>query len=70
MQYLHQLGVLHILPVLAQIVIVPPAVIEELNIGRQLGLNLPDLTALEWITTRRPVSFAAFTRVLRWPLSS
>lgn len=24
-----------------------------------MGLNLPDLGALDWITTRRPVSFAA-----------
>ena len=63
LQYLHQLGLLHILPALARPVTVPPAVIEEIDIGRKLGLNLPDLAAIEWITTRRPVSFAALPLV-------
>ncbi|WP_447972739.1 DUF3368 domain-containing protein [Nitrospira sp. Kam-Ns4a] len=58
-QYLYQLGLLHILPALARPITVPPAVLEEINVGRKLGLNLPDLAALDWITTRRPVSFAA-----------
>jgi predicted nucleic acid-binding protein len=58
-QYLHQLGLLHILPALARSVTVPPGVLEEINVGRKLGLNLPDLAAVDWITTRRPVSFAA-----------
>lgn len=62
-QYLHQLGLLHILPVLARPVTVPPAVLEEINFGRKLGLNLPDLAALDWITTRRPASFAALPLV-------
>lgn len=58
-QYLHQLGLLHILPALARPVTVPPAVLEEINVGRKTGLNVPDLAALDWITTRLPVSFAA-----------
>lgn len=57
-QYLHQLGLLHLLPALARLVTVPLAVLDEINVGRQLDLNLPDLTALDWITTRRPASFA------------
>lgn len=28
-----------------------------------MGLNLPDLAALDWITTRRPASFAALPLV-------
>jgi predicted nucleic acid-binding protein len=55
-QYLHQLELLHILRALAGGVIVPPAVVDELAEGRALGVNLPDLTALDWVTVRRPVS--------------
>lgn len=58
-QYLHQLGLLHILPALAEGVIVPPAVADELAAGRALGVNLPDLTGLDWVTVRRPASAAA-----------
>lgn len=56
LQYLHQLGLLHILPTLAGEVIVPPAVVDELEEGRALGVNLPEVMALDWITIRRPVS--------------
>jgi hypothetical protein len=55
-QYLYQLDLLHILRSLAGDVIVPPAVVDELAEGRALGMSLPDLTALDWITVRRPVS--------------
>lgn len=55
-QYLHQLELLHILHALARQVIVPPAVVDELAEGRALGVNLPDLTTLDWVTVRRPVS--------------
>ena len=59
LQYLHQLGVLDILPKLVTTVTVPPAVEEELAAGRALGLNLPHLQSLGWITVRRPSSAAA-----------
>jgi len=55
-QYLHQLGLLDILRVLAKRVIVPPAVADELNEGRALGISLPDVGALDWIHLRRPIS--------------
>ena len=42
-QYLHQLELLHILPALAQGVIIPPAVVDEVAAGRALGVDLPDL---------------------------
>jgi uncharacterized protein len=58
-QYLHQLGLIHLLPALVGRVIVPPAVVDELLEGRALGVNLPDLTALDWVEIRRPVSVAA-----------
>jgi len=56
LQYLHQVGVLHILPALVRIVTVPPAVQEELNTGRNLSLSLPDLQSLDWIVVRGPSS--------------
>lgn len=54
LQYLHQLGLLHILPALVGRVTVPPAVIEELAVGRTAGLDLPDPEALAWIDIRSP----------------
>ena len=63
LQYLHQLGVLDILPKLVTTITVPPAVQDELTVGRNLGLNLPDLQILDWIIVRRPSSFAALPMV-------
>jgi predicted nucleic acid-binding protein len=62
-QYLHQLELLHILPALTEKVIVPPAVVNELNVGRSLGLNLPDLAALDWVEIRHPISSPALPLV-------
>jgi hypothetical protein len=62
-QYLHQLDLLHILRALTGGVIVPPAVVDELGEGRALGVNLPDLTTLGWVTVRRPVSEVALPLV-------
>jgi predicted nucleic acid-binding protein len=58
-QYLYQLELLHILPRLASRVLVPPAVVDEIEVGRAAGVPLPDLTDLDWITVQRPVSVAA-----------
>ena len=63
LQYLHQLGLLHLLPALAGRIIVPPAVLEELSSGRAQGVDLPDLAALEWVTIRQPTSVAALPLV-------
>ena len=59
LQYLHQIGLLHIFPALAGRVIVPQAVVEELAQGLAAGLNLPDLPTCEWVVVRRPVSVSA-----------
>lgn len=56
LQYLHQLDVLHILQALTDHIIVPPAVVQELAVGRTQGVNVPDPTALEWITVHQPAS--------------
>jgi len=52
LQYLHQLGLLDLLPGLVGSITVPPAVVEELEAGRALGLDLPDVPSLCWIIIR------------------
>ncbi len=63
LQYLHQLGALHVLPALAKRITVPASVEEELGVGLRLGLSLPDLGSLHWITVRRPSSSIALPLV-------
>ena len=60
-QYLYQLGLLHLLPSLADRITIPTAVAEELDEGRRLGVSLPDVGTLAWVTIRSPRS----TPVLR-----
>jgi len=59
MQYLHQLGMLHLLHAVAGRVTVPPAVVDELAAGQQRGMDLPDPTTLDWVTVSRPHSASA-----------
>ncbi len=63
LQYLAQIGLLHILPALAGHIIVPQAVMEELAQGRAAGLSLPDPTVIEWMSIRRPVGSSALALV-------
>ena len=56
LQYLHQIGHLHIVPALAGKIIVPAAVERELEAGKEAGVSLPDLRTLDWVTVRRPTS--------------
>jgi len=63
LQYLYQINWLSILPALAGPVIIPPAVVAEIEVGRRLGLCLPDLATLSWITVRQPQSRAALPLV-------
>jgi predicted nucleic acid-binding protein len=63
LQYLHQVGLLHLLPALASRVLVPPAVIAELAAGRQLGLRLPDPDTLDWVKIQAPASLPALPLV-------
>jgi predicted nucleic acid-binding protein len=56
LQYLHQLGLLHLLPALVERITVPPAVVAELETGLSHGVNLPDITALPWVTILSPAS--------------
>lgn len=63
LQYLHQLGALAVLPQLVGRVIVPPAVQDELSTGRKLGLDLPEIQYLDWISVRLPSSYVALRMV-------
>lgn len=60
LQYLRQLGVLDIIRALVGRLVVrlvvPPAVVEELAEGGARGVPLPDLSALDWISVRTPIS--------------
>lgn len=56
LQYLHQLGLLDLLPRLVGRVTVPGAVVAELEAGRALGYDLPDVTSLGWVVVRAPAA--------------
>lgn len=64
LQYLHQLKLLHILPALTKNIVVPPAVLKELEEGKKLGLDLPNLNDFNWITVRQPLSISALPLVI------
>lgn len=51
-QYLHQAGLLDLLPALYDRLIVPSGVVDELNAGRELGVSLPDVRTLSWVEIR------------------
>lgn len=53
-QYLHQLGLLHVLRELSERVLLPPAVRDELDVGRQAGVDLPELTRTPWLEIVHP----------------
>ncbi len=62
-QYLYQLGLLDLLHKLSSQVIVPPAVAHEIAIGRNAAVSLPELSALDWVTIRRPASESALSLI-------
>lgn len=55
-QHLFQLGLLELLPSLYGGVCIPPAVQDELNRGKALGVSLPNLHDLAWIFIVDPES--------------
>lgn len=54
LQYLHQSGLLELLPALYGQVTVPKAVAAELEAGRSRGVDLPEPEALSWASIRAP----------------
>ncbi|MBW1918487.1 MAG: DUF3368 domain-containing protein [Deltaproteobacteria bacterium] len=63
LQYLHQIGLLQLLPKMVGRIIIPAAVQEELDQGRRLGIDLPDIDTLPWLAIRQPLSVAALPLV-------
>ena len=53
-QYLHQIGFLHLLTEFYTRTVIPPAVMDELERGRAIGVDLPDARALPWLTIQAP----------------
>ena len=54
LQYLHQVGFLHLLGEFYTRTIIPPAIVDELERGRSIGVDLPDVCALPWLTVQAP----------------
>jgi hypothetical protein len=63
LQYLHQIGQLSILPALAGAIVVPPAVLVELDAGIAKGLDLPQPENLNWVKIRAPISATAVSLI-------
>jgi len=63
LQYLHQIGLLHLLRDLGGRVWVPSAVVRELEEGRARSIDLPSLVDKEWICVRSPASAPALPLV-------
>jgi predicted nucleic acid-binding protein len=58
LQYLHQAGILDWLPKLASRVLVPTAVCRELDAGRAVGIDVPDVTTQPWMHIVDPQHFS------------
>lgn len=52
LQYLHQAGVLEILPALYGRILIPRAVADEISRGKSEGVDLPEPEALAWVDIR------------------
>lgn len=64
LQYLHQAGLLHLLPTLFGRVTVPEAVVGELAEGQRIGISLPDVPSLDWADVRSTSVPAALRSIL------
>jgi len=53
-QYLHQIGLLHLLGEFYSRTLVPPAVVDELNRGRALAIDLPEILDVPWVRVQAP----------------
>ena len=63
LQYLHQLGLLELLPDFDGEIVIPESVVREIAAGRALGIVLPDLDSLPWIKVRRVEGLAVLPLV-------
>lgn len=63
LQYLHQLGLLDLLPNFYGEILIPESVVREIAAGRALGVALPELNTLPWIKVRRVAGLAVLPLV-------
>lgn len=54
LQYLHQIGCLPLLADFYTGVLIPPAVVSELERGQAMGIDLPDVGSMPWLQIRIP----------------
>jgi len=57
--YLHQLGLLWIIAKICENILIPPAVVIELNAGREQGVDVPDVAEYSWIQVKSPLGASA-----------
>lgn len=57
--YLHQLGILQIIPRICENILIPPAVVRELKAGKEQGVDVPDVAEYSWIQVKSPRSVSA-----------
>lgn len=62
--YLHQVGQLNLLPQLYGIVIAPDAVNQELVVGKETGVDVPDLSRLDWLQVQSIRAASAIPNVI------
>jgi predicted nucleic acid-binding protein len=51
---LHQTGYLHLLDEFYTRTLIPPAVVRELELGRAIGIDLPEIGMLPWMKIQAP----------------
>jgi predicted nucleic acid-binding protein len=62
--YLHQIGLLEFLPKLYGTVTAPLAVEQELNAGKAMNIDVPDLAQLPWLEVRELSSLSNLPNVI------
>lgn len=51
---MHQTGYLHLLDEFYTRTLIPPAVVRELELGRAIGIDLPEISMLPWMKIQAP----------------
>ncbi|HAX78762.1 MAG TPA: DUF3368 domain-containing protein [Cyanobacteria bacterium UBA11372] len=62
--YLHQVGHLQLLQQLYGTIVVPPAVPQELEVGKLQGVDVPEINSIEWIQIRPVISATLIPAVI------
>ena len=61
--YLHQMDLLSIIQKICGRIVVPKAVIKELKIGGEQGVDVPDLSLYDWIEVKEPLATSAVSLI-------